>query len=423
MNKIARYLLLLLFITIAPAAASAQDDVLEAQQYPFINYNANILHYDTASPTLQKFFKKWRRVQNTHQGNLNIVHIGGSHVQAGCFPNTVRCNILTKTPDLIGPRGLIFPYSAAAKCNNPADYRVHCPQPIILTRNVYKEHTYPLGACGIAVTASNEPTEMAIVLNEPQIDYHVDHIVLLGQSNQGIVPRLRLNEREIYPSYIDQLTDRYIYNLGCEADSFNIIIPCQEGDTFTVNGIYLDNRRDGISYHSIGVNGAAVPDYLRCRNFVRDLRLLHPDAVIFGIGINDAAAPDFDTAIFRQNYLDLVDSIRSVNPDCAFIFVTNNDSFRKTGKKRYKVNGNGLLARDVFYRLANDTDGAVWDQFEVMGGMESMDKWRKAGLAQNDRVHFTNAGYCVIGNLLSDALLQALDKTAPAKKQKRQHKK
>ena len=395
------------------ALLAAVTNCLKAQEEPyhnFIRYSLNNLHYDSTSPAMNRFFDRWERLVETRQGNISIVHIGGSHVQAGSLTNTVRCNLLADNPDLVGPRGMIFPYSAAAKCNNPADYRVHCPQRMILTRNVYKEHTYPLGLCGIAVTASDTVTEIAIQLNEPSVDYATNRVVLLGHSDNGVVPRLRLENRELYPSYIDNNTDRYVFNIGQATDSFCIVLPCREGDQFTVSGILLDNRQAGFSYHSIGVNGAAVPDYLRCRNFVRDLRLLHPDVVIFGIGINDAASADFDTAIFRQNYLQLVDSIRVVNPDCAFIFITNNDSYRKTGRRSYKVNPNGALARDVFYRLAADTDGAVWDQFEVMGGLKSMEKWQKAGLAQKDKVHFTLAGYQLVGTLFYQALDDARKK-------------
>ncbi len=377
--------------------------------YKFIRYSANVLHYDSASPSINRLLNRWERLQTTHQGNINIVHIGGPHVQAGSLTNAVRCNIMADNPDLVGPRGMIFPYSAAAKCNNPADYRVHCLQKMILTRNVYKDHTYPLGLCGIAVTASDTLTEIAIKLNEPRVDYATNRIILLGHSDQGVVPRLRIENREVYPSYIDNRTDRYLFNLGQTVDSFCIILPCREGDMFSVTGILLDNRQAGFSYHSIGVNGASVPDYLRCRNFVRDLRLLHPDVVIFGIGINDASGTNFDTAAFRQNYLQLVDSVRAVNPDCAFIFVTNNDSFRKV-KRRYNVNNNGALAREVFYRLAHDTDGAVWDQFEVMGGLKSMNTWYKNGLAQKDRIHFTSAGYQLVGDLFYQALNDALKK-------------
>ena len=389
---------------------SAQAQTIGLPKYKFINYGANVLHFDSNSVAINRFFDKWQQMVTSKHGNLSIVHIGGSHVQAGSLTNTVRCNILTTYPDLVGPRGMLFPYSAAARCNNPADYRVRCPQKMILTRNVHKEHTYPLGICGIAVTASDTPTEMLILMNEPRVNYATTRVVLLGHTNEGVVPRLRVDGREYYPSYIDNRTDRFLFNLSTSVDSFTVVLPCHEGQQFTVSGIYLDNNRPGFIYNSIGVNGAAVPDYLRCKNLVRDLRLMHPDVVVFGIGINDAVPANFDTAAFRQNYLQLIDSVRVVNPDCAFIFITNNDSYIKVGRRRYNVNPNGKLAREVFYRLANDVDGAVWDQFEVMGGLRSMDQWRLSGLAQTDRVHFTNAGYQLVGNLFSNALFEAYKK-------------
>lgn len=394
-----------LFLFLLSAITMAQQ--VELPQYKFVKYRANTLHYDTSSASMKGFFGKWQRMVATGQGNLNIVHIGGSHVQAGSLTNTIRCNLLAAYPEFVGSRGMLFPYSAAARCNNPADYRVRCQQKMILTRNVYKEYTYPLGLCGIAVTAADVYAEIGIQMNEPRVNYATSRVILLGHSEHGVLPRLRVNGTEIYPSYMDNRTDRYIFNLNCAVDSFVIVLPCHEGQQFTVSGICLGNDKTGFSYHSIGVNGAAVPDYLRCVNLVRDLRLVRPDVVIFGIGINDAVPPVFDTATFRQNYLSLIDSIRVVNPECAFIFITNNDSYRKTGRRRYSVNTNGLLARDVFYRLAKDTEGAVWDQFEVMGGLRSMDLWRQAGLAQDDRVHFTTAGYQLVGNLFYNALMNA----------------
>lgn len=405
MNHI-RHLILTLTLAACPLAytqAQAPNEIKE--HYPFINTAANRLHYDSNATAIQHFFAKWRNIDSVANGSINIVHIGGSHVQAGMLSNTIRTGLIAAHPDMVGSRGMIFPYSAAAKCNNPADYRIHCPQPVNLTRNVSKQHTVPLGACGIAVTAHDQPTDIQVVLNEPNVDYETSRIVLIGHSDQPIVPYLRFESGDIYPAYIDQQTDRYVYNLSSVIDSFEIHIPCREGESFSVGGIYLGNSNDGISLSSLGVNGASVPDYLRCEHFVRDMRLIRPDLVIFGIGINDAVPTDFDTAAFRSNYLMLVDSIRSINPDCAFIFVTNNDSYRKTGRRRYSVNTNGPLAREVFYRLAHDTGGAVWDQYEVMGGLRSMDKWHKAGLARMDRVHFTAQGYRLVGTLFVQAFL------------------
>lgn len=382
---------------------------LRGQDYDFIRYDSNVLHYDSASPSMTAFFDRWQRIASTGSGNLNIVHIGGSHVQAGVLSNTIRCNLLAAYPDLVASRGMLFPYSAAARCNNPPDYRIHCREKMILTRCVAKEHDYPLGLCGIAVTAADTLTEVQVILNEPRIDYATNRIVVIGHSDQGVVPYLHIDGRDVQPSYVSLPSGRFVFNLGQTVDSFAVMLPCEPGQLFSLTGLYLGNRHAGITLSSIGVNGAAVPDYLRCPDFVRDLRMLHPDLVVFGIGINDAVPTNFDTAAFRKNYLQLIDSVRAANPDCAFIFVTNNDSFRKTGRRRYSVNTNGRLAREVFYRLAHDVDGAVWDQFEIMGGLKSMDRWRLAKLGRPDRVHFTAAGYQLLGNLFSEALLKALN--------------
>lgn len=382
---------------------------LRAQDYPFIRREANVLHYDTNSAPMEFLFQKWQRITATGQGNLSIVHIGGSHVQAGTLPHRIRTNILRAYPGAVGGRGLIFPYSAAAKCNNPADYKVHCLEKVILTRNVHKEPAYPMGLCGISVTAQDVPTRIQILNNDKQFDYAVSRIIVLGHSPHGVVPTVSYGNLNAPPSYIDTANHRFVFNLLANVDSFDIVLPCSQGQCFTLTGVYLSSRNHGITYSSIGVNGAAVPDYFKC-SLTRDLKLVRPDLVIFGIGINDAHGSDFDSVVFKNNYLQLCDSIRSVNPHCAFIFITNNDSYRKTGRRSYTVNKNGLQVRDVCYRLAQLTGGAVWDQFEVMGGLKSMAQWQKAKLAQTDKVHFTHAGYQLVGDLFFEALNKELSK-------------
>ncbi len=386
------------------------------EQHPFIKYGANSLRYDADAESIRYFFHKWSQVLATGRGSISIVHIGGSHVQAGTFPNQVRTRLLSAYPTLVGDRGLIFPYSAAARCNNPHDYKVHCAEKVTLTRNVYKSPAQRLGLCGIAVTAHDIPTRIQMLLTDYNIDYSVCRVTVLGYSPEGVIPHLSCGGSEMSPSYIDFRNHRYIFNLKQNVDSFSVLLPCEAGETFTLTGVSLGNRNAGISYHSVGVNGAAVTDYLKCGDFTTDLELLRPDLVIFGIGINDAHGAHFDTAAFRRNYMRLCDSVRSVNPKCAFIFITNNDSYLKTSRRSYKVNNNGLLAREVFYRLAAATGGAVWDQFEIMGGLRSMEKWQRAGLARADKVHFTHAGYLLLGDLLFEAVekeLEDADRTQP----------
>lgn len=406
-----RFLLFIAFIFSILCHLNAQQARVKIDNLDFANFAADTLYFSSDTSLLVPFFHKYDSVLKTHEGNISILHIGGSHVQAGTMSHRIRKNILLNYNDVNASRGFIFPYSAAKKCNNPADYRVYKTGNYTLIRNVYKTHDKPLGVGGIAVYTSDSLAEIKIKMNDKQLEFVTTKITLLGASDHGnTTPVLDIDSTEYLPSSVDTALRRYVYEIPAIRDSFIIRIVCDTAETFTINGILLENDNSGITFHSIGVNGAAVPSYLRCVNFEQDLELIHPDLVIFGIGINDASTDKFDTTEFQNNYLKLIEKFKHINPDCAFIFITNNDSYKKIARGKYAVNKNGATARKVFYNLAELTAGGVWDQFDIMGGLKSMEKWRVAKLAQYDRVHFTIAGYNLIGDLFYNAFMQAKDK-------------
>lgn len=389
----------------------AQGVRVKIDTLDFANFAADTIYFSSDTSLLVPFFHKYDSVLRTHKGNVSILHIGGSHVQAGTMSHRIRKNILLNYADVNASRGFIFPYSAAKKCNNPADYRVSKQGNFTLIRNVYKTYDKPLGVGGIAVYTSDSLAEIKIKMNDKALEFVTNKITILGASDHGsTTPVIEIDSTEFLPASVDTLLRRYVFEIPAIRDSFLIRMVCDSTDTFTINGILLENDNPGITFHSIGVNGACVPSYLRCENFVQDLELIHPDLVIFGIGINDASTNNFDTTVFQNNYLKLIEEIKQVNPDCAFIFITNNDSYKKVARGKYTVNKNGASARKVFYNLAELTAGGVWDQFDIMGGLKSMDKWRIAKLAQYDRVHFTIAGYNLIGDLFYNAFMQAKEK-------------
>ena len=386
--------------------------------FAFINYDTSHLIIPGDSSAMKLFAEKWYRLLATGEGHVSIMQIGASHIQGGSFPHRLRYNLLNAAT-LVSDRGLIFPYSAATKCNNPYDYRVRRSRPLELTRNVYKEPVVNLGLCGIAVTARDSAAEIGILLNEPAFNFATTDLVLLGETKDSVVPVIKVwndngDSVMLSPAEIDKAGRRYSYHLDWTVDSFAVVIPCDTGQSFSLTGIYLANQSHGLSYHSIGVNGAAVSDYLdKCPFFEQHLDLVKPDLVIFCIGINDASGDNFDTSVFIKRYFRLIDSIRTVSPECAFVFVTNNDSYRRV-RRQYKVNANGPIVREAFLRIAEATGGAVWDQFSVMGGLESMKTWSENGLAQRDRIHFTRKGYELLGDLLTNAIVETLIQFRPA---------
>jgi hypothetical protein len=59
------------------------------------------------------------------------------------------------------------------------------------------------------------------------------------------------------------------------------------------------------------------------------------------------------------------------------------------------------------YSLADKHGAAVWDLFEIMGGLGSIKSWEDAGLAKSDYIHLTRQGYYLQAELLFQAFMQS----------------
>jgi len=391
---------------------SAQNFQVEVPKYSWINYNLNQIRIPGKDSTrLNAFFQKLDSFYYHKEGRINIMHIGGSHVQADIFSNQVRRNLDKINGDFRPSRGYIFPFSVA-KTNNPLNYTVSYKGKWNSARNVQKNRDIPLGVGGIAVYTNDPDAEITIKLNADEFDRRWDfnELKLIGYAegdNPSVRPVLKYNDSISIEAehYIDYKS--YIFSLPDFSDSFTVSFIQEEEirQNFVVNGFFPQKDEEGIVYHAIGVNGASVPSYLECENFEDELYFIAPDLVVFAIGINDAASKDFTEASFINNYNELIRKIERVSPDCAFIFITNNDSFRRLARRKYAVNRNGLIAQKAFNLIAEQHQGGVWDFFSIMGGLSSMQKWEKAGLAKVDKVHFTQKGYSLIGDLFFNALI------------------
>ncbi len=404
--KCNRIVIILIFL---PVLINAQNVFKSIAEYPFIDTSKNKLIFtNSQTTTFNNFFSKMDSLIFTGEGNINIIHIGGSHVQADVFSNKIRENLMQFYPSIIASRGLVFPYKVA-KTNNPKNYDVSYGGEWSYCRNVNKYIEYPLGASGIAVATQDVNAFLSIKLQptDTNIKYSSTIITVLGYSeNNSLEPLIVIDDTTAYTGTYDSLHFCYTFELDKPTDK--VMIQFFANDSvirpFVLRGIVWEPDKAGISYHSIGVNGASTISYLKCDLLANDMEILKPDLIIFAIGINDAAGTNFSKEEFINNYSKLIDKIKVVAPDVSFLFITNNDSYKRY-KKKYYVNKNGLVAREAFYELANKYNSAVWDLFDIMGGLTSMKKWESAGLAQHDKIHFTAVGYNLIGDLFYNALI------------------
>ena len=106
---------------------------------------------------------------------------------------------------------------------------------------------------------------------------------------------------------------------------------------------------------------------------------------------------------FYKNYDTLIQKIKLINPNTAILLTTNNDSYYK---KKYP-NTRALEVREKMFELAKNKDLALWDMFQVMGGLNSIKDWQKNKLAKKDLIHLTYDGYNLIGDLLFEAFMKS----------------
>lgn len=387
----------LLILLLLPLLAGAQVRFhRRVPRLPYARLEENRLEFPGDSARFDHFLHRLDTLVVTGRGRINILHVGGSHIQAGTWTDQLRRNLLSLHYGIDAGRGLVFPY-AAAGTNTPSSYQSRGFGNWTPDRCLKPEGR--LGLTGMGLTASDTSSVLIdlcprdrkfgapgyVFRSVDVLGYgKKEPVLLFGRDTLCGVPEGGHWHFDL-PHYCEYV------RIGLSGEG-----------SFTLTGVYLDKQTDGLTVSEVGVNGASTISWLHCEDWERDLRLLKPDLVIFSIGINDIQGTEFDAQAFEQRYNKLARQVMRVNPNCALLFTTLTDSYyHRRAPNRY-----GVEASAAIVRLAKKYNAAVWDQFSLMGGLGSVEYWAQDGLAQGDRVHFTTEGYTVFGNLLFNAMME-----------------
>ena len=390
-----RRLLPLLALLVSLAAPAQSRFHRRVPRLEFARLDENRIEFPGDSARFDEFLRRLDTLVVTGQGKLNILHVGGSHVQGGVWTDRLRQNLLALRYGLDGGRGFVFPY-AAAGTNTPSSYRSKAFGTWVYDRCLKPEGR--LGLSGMSATAEDTSSVLIdLVPNNRKFaspGYVFRSVDVLGYGKNEpvvILGRDSLRGREEMGHWHFDLPHYTEY----------IRIGLAGKGKYTITGIYLDKCTDGLSVSEVGVNGASTLSWLNCEDWEKDLRVIKPDLVIFSIGINDIQNTEFSAEAFEQRYNRLVRQVMRVNPNCALLFTTVTDSFYH----RRQPNQYGVEASSAIISLAKKYNAAVWDQFTLMGGLGSVEKWAQSGLATGDLIHFTSDGYTLFGNLLFNAMM------------------
>jgi len=401
----------LILITINTSAQVTAPDYPHDVPLPkFVDLQANKIEFFGDSTAFIPVFKALTNYLNTGKGQLSVVHFGGSHIQADIYTQEFRLKLNQYFRDIVSSRGLVFPY-CMAKTNNPLPYTSKYTGNWESARNVEKNKDFPMGVLGIVAFTNDSVTSFRIYNKhtQPSLHFNVARIFYDADSTgYQIMP----DNTTDFASIKDTANGILTINYHSIQDTLSLKIIRTDTDSvhthFTLYGISLETKHPHLIYHTIGINGASIPSFLRCTYFTSQLKAIHPDLAIMSIGTNDAYRKKFNPMVYYNNLDTLIHKFWEANPHMAIILTVPNDDYYH----QLYPNKNTAKQEKVIYDLAKKYHLGVWNLYKIMGGFNSSQKWYQMHLMRRDRIHFTRKGYELKGDLIFSAFLKAWEKFA-----------
>ncbi|MBN1116213.1 MAG: hypothetical protein JXA77_03345 [Bacteroidales bacterium] len=405
-----KFVIVLLVLFTTNILGQKGDYFLGSTIYPFVQYDKSVISFPGDSTILNDIYTRIDSLMLFGEGKINIVHIGGSHIQADMYTHVIRKELQTLQYDMNGGRGMLFPYRMA-KTNNPSNYSVRYSGSWESCKNTQRNRSCELGLMGYAITTSSKTASITInPNNDTEIGYRFSKVSIFHNPT-AYKFLTRVADTVYYGSY-DSINGCSIFILP---ELEKIKIQFFQNDTIesllAVYGISLDTDEPGIVYNSVGVNGAKLVSYLESEFYSQHLSAIKPDLIVFSLGTNDANTKYFDRIKFRNEYIQLIEKSKLAAPDAVILITVPNDCYYY---KRY-VNKNTPVMQKEIFNIAREYNYGVWDFYTIMGGLNSSQTWYNYGLMKYDRIHFNRAGYNLKANLFTTAFLRGWEQNLTAR--------
>jgi lysophospholipase L1-like esterase len=162
--------------------------------------------------------------------------------------------------------------------------------------------------------------------------------------------------------------------------------------------VAADVRRRGVIVDAVGVPGSTGMTMQRWRQdlLTEQVSSRRYDLLVLAWGTNEAGLADLDEVTYRHHFGRTLETLALASPDASCLVIGPSDRAvaPDTPAPRYD------LVRSVQRDLAAAWGCGYFDLRRAMGGVGGMASWQQAGLAGDDGVHLTDAGYERLADLL-----------------------
>jgi len=173
---------------------------------------------------------------------------------------------------------------------------------------------------------------------------------------------------------------------------------------------WVADREAGVTYEALGLNGAEASVILKWDQtmLATYLQLRNPGLIVLAYGTNEATDPYWTHEDYQVMFGSLLRRLRQDAPTASILVLGPADRWQRyQGRWRVVPGIDRIIAAEQ--NACRENGSAFWDTRQRMGGAGAMKDWVYAGLAQGDYVHFTDAGYRRLADVLFGDLMQQYD--------------
>jgi lysophospholipase L1-like esterase len=284
--------------------------------------------------------------------------------------------------------------------------------PMFISRG---DHLFGLGGASFTTSAANA-TATFNTIAEGDIKHSVTafDIYYLTQPNGGEFDVEIDGAKQARISTANHEMKSAFYRVETDEGAHTLTIRTIGNSEVRMFGVALENRSQGVTYDSLGVNGAFIgllANDLDEQHWTEQLRHRKPDLVIIGYGANESQFESLDMNQYERDTREVVRRLRQALPEASIMLVGPMDrGLRGAGGQ---IVTRPMIKKLVAYqrRLAAELDCAFFDTFTAMGGEGTVAKWFAARprLMGGDFTHPTAQGSEIVGSLIYEAMVNAYE--------------
>lgn len=339
----------------------------------------------TGNPAWIKLQQHFQALQHTTSNrSLRILQLGDSHTAGYAFTGRLRELLLQRFPD--GGPGLLAPGTLRAHDNAP--FRLHQTDGWVSQRERTPSATGN-GVLGGFVAYSQRPYQLLTYVL-PNGNPHARLVLYTDPEVTDQPSRFKVfHGQKETPPLTRSASGRMLYNLPAGNGQLDILSR-NSGPLPRLRGVSLLYEVRGVSYCSIGVNGASfnILQEWKGASAGQEMADFNPELLILAFGTNDVLSPRFSREGFMETLKQTTMWTREFASDAAVLIVL------PPGMPRHapRIQQNLTILRELIGSVATHNGWRVWDWQQALND-PNPSRSTSGVLYSRDGVHLTANGY------------------------------